>query len=101
MVLTLVGLSMLVFLMLRLVPGTAVEQMIGADAIVSPAMVAELTRVFGLDQPRWVQYGKWLGELAHGDLGTSGRTGKPGGAVILGWLPAQLRAPAPAAGRRA
>ena len=33
--LTLVGLSVLVFLMLRLIPGTVVEQMIGADAIVS------------------------------------------------------------------
>ena len=57
MALTLVGLSVLVFLMLRLVPGTVVEQMIGADAIVSPAMVAELKRFFGLDQPWWRQYG--------------------------------------------
>ena len=47
MALTLFGLSLLVFLMLRLVPGTVVEQMIGADAIVSPAMVAELKRFFG------------------------------------------------------
>ena len=50
--------------MLRLVPGTVVEQMIGADAIVSPAMVAELKRFFGLDQPWCVQYGRWIGELA-------------------------------------
>ena len=57
MALTLLGLTLLVFLMLRLVPGTVVEQMIGADAIVSPAMVAELKRFFGLDQPWWVQYG--------------------------------------------
>ena len=57
MALTLVGLTVLVFLMLRLIPGTVVEQMIGADAIVSPAMVAELKRFFGLDQPWWVQYG--------------------------------------------
>ena len=56
MALTLVGLSLLVFLMLRLVPGTVVEQMIGADAIVKPAMVAELKRFFGLDQPWWRQY---------------------------------------------
>ena len=51
MALTLLGLTLLVFLMLRLIPGTVVEQMIGADAIVSPAMVAELKRFFGLDQP--------------------------------------------------
>ena len=85
--LTLVGLSVLVFLMLRLVPGTVVEQMIGADAIVSPAMVAELKRFFGLDQPWWVQYGQWVGRLAHGDLGTSWRTGKPVVALILERLP--------------
>jgi peptide/nickel transport system permease protein len=84
---TLVGLSVLVFLMLRLVPGTVVEQMIGADAIVSPAMVAELKRFFGLDQPWWVQYGQWVGRLAHGDLGTSWRTGKPVVALILERLP--------------
>src|SRR4030095_16140424 len=87
MALTLVGLSLLVFLMLRLVPGTVVEQMIGADAIVSPAMVAELKRFFGLDQPWWVQYGRWIGGLVRGDLGTSWRTGKPVVALILEPLP--------------
>src|SRR5512144_1818311 len=77
MALTLVGLTVLIFLMLRLIPGTVVEQMIGADAVVSPAMVAELKRFFGLDQPWWLQYGRWMGQLATGDLGTSWRTGKP------------------------
>lgn len=90
MALTLVGLSLLVFLMLRLVPGTVVEQMIGADAIVSPAMVAELTRFFGLDQPWWRQYAIWIGELATGDLGTSWRTGKPVVTLILERLPVTL-----------
>src|ERR687897_3065066 len=87
MALTLVGLSVLVFLMLRLVPGTVVEQMIGADAIVSPAMVAELKRFFGLDQPWWLQYARWIGELAQGNLGTSWRTGKPVITLILERLP--------------
>ena len=77
MALTLAGLTVLLFLMLRLIPGTVVEQLIGADAVVSPAMVAELKRFFGLDQPWHVQYGRWIGQLAHGDLGTSWRTGKP------------------------
>ena len=83
MALTLLGLSLLVFLMLRLVPGTVVEQMIGADAIVSPAMVAELKRFFGLDQPWWRQYGRWVAALTQGDLGTSWRTGKPVVTLIL------------------
>ncbi|HEX9479390.1 MAG TPA: ABC transporter permease [Methylomirabilota bacterium] len=88
--LTLIGLTLLIFLMLRLIPGTVVEQMIGADAVVSPAMVAELKRFFGLDQPWYVQYGRWLGQLAHGDLGTSWRTGKPVVALILERLPVTL-----------
>ena len=90
MALTLVGLSLLVFSMLRLIPGTVVEQMIGADAIVSPAMVAELKRFFGLDQPWWLQYARWIGELVHGNLGTSWRTGKPVVALILERLPVTL-----------
>jgi peptide/nickel transport system permease protein len=90
MAVTLAGLSLLVFLMLRLVPGTVVEQMIGADAVASPAMVAELKRFFGLDQPWWQQYGRWVAALARGDLGTSWRTGKPVVALILERLPVTI-----------
>jgi peptide/nickel transport system permease protein len=90
MALTLLGLTVLVFLMLRLIPGTVVEQMIGADAIVSPAMVAELRRFFGLDKPWYVQYGRWLGQLVQGDFGTSWRTGKPVVALIMERLPVTL-----------
>jgi len=90
MALTLAGLTILIFLMLRLIPGTVVEQMIGADAIASPAMVAELKRFFGLDRPWWVQYGSWLTGLLHGDLGTSWRTGKPVIQLIFERLPVTL-----------
>ena len=90
MALTVVGLTVLIFLMLRLIPGTVVEQMIGADAVVSPAMVAELKRFFGLDQPWYLQYGRWIGQLAQGDLGTSWRTGKPVVSLILERLPVTL-----------
>src|SRR5215467_3761949 len=90
MALTLAGLTILIFLMLRLIPGTVVEQMIGADAIASPAMVAELKRFFGLDQPWWVQYGSWLAGLLRGDLGTSWRTGKPVIQLIFERLPVTL-----------
>src|SRR5262250_3955551 len=98
MALTLLGLTVLVFLMLRLVPGTVVEQMIGADAVASPQMVAQLKRFFGLDQPWYEQYGRWLGSLAHGDLGTSWRTGKPVIALILERLPVTLELTAFAVG---
>jgi peptide/nickel transport system permease protein len=90
MALTLAGLTVLVFLMLRLVPGTVVEQMIGADAVVSQAMVDQLKAFFGLDKPWYVQYFAWVGRLAHGDLGTSWRTGKPVVLLILERLPVTL-----------
>ena len=88
--LTLLGLTVLIFLMLRLIPGTVVEQMIGADAVVSAAMVEQLKAFFGLDQPWYVQYGRWLGSLAQGDLGTSWRTGKPVIALIAERLPVTI-----------
>ena len=98
MALTLLGLTLLIFLMLRLVPGTVVEQMIGADAVVSPEMVERLRRFFGLDQPWYIQYGRWLGQLAQGDLGTSWRTGKPVVQLIGERLPVTLELTACAVG---
>ena len=90
MALSLAGLTILIFLMLRLIPGTVVEQMIGVDAIASPTMVAQLKAFFGLDQPWYVQYGRWIGQLLQGDLGTSWRTGKPVASLILERLPVTL-----------
>ncbi len=98
MALTLLGLTLLIFLMLRLIPGTVVEQMIGADAVVSPEMVERLRRFFGLDQPWYIQYGRWLGQLARGDLGTSWRTGKPVVQLIGERLPVTLELTACAVG---
>src|SRR4029453_11410442 len=90
MALTLLGLTVLVFLMLHLMPGTVVEQMIGADAMVSQQMVDQIKRFFGLDQPWDVPYGRWLGQLLRGDLGTSWRTGKPVLSLILERLPVTI-----------
>ncbi len=90
MLATLAGLTVLVFLMLRLIPGTVVEQLIGADAVVSQAMVDELRRFFGLDQPWYVQYSRWVARLLHGDLGTSWRTGKPVLQLVFERLPVTL-----------
>src|SRR5229473_1026642 len=83
MALTLLGLTLLVFLMLRLVPGTVVEQMIGADAIASPAMVAQLKRFFGLSVPVFWQgtmlilffslYLRWMPSVVWVDFATSPR----------------------------
>jgi peptide/nickel transport system permease protein len=98
MLLTLAGLTVLVFAMLRLVPGTVVEQLIGADAVVSPEMVERLRRFFGLDQPWYVQYYRWLARVLQGDLGTSWRTGQPVVQLILERLPVTLELTALAIG---
>ena len=74
---TLVGVSVAVFLMIRLIPGTIVEQMIGTEGTYSEQSMRALRAFFGLDQPIHVQYGKWLGRVLQGDLGTSWRTGLP------------------------
>lgn len=71
------GVSVLSFLMIRLIPGDAVQIMLGANAEVSPAQIAALQAQLGLDRPIFVQYAHWAGRALHGDLGTSVWTGQP------------------------
>ena len=85
--LTLFGVSLLVFGMVRLIPGTVVEQLLGQASIASPEVVASLRRFFGLDQPAHVQYLAWLGGVLRGDLGASWLSGKPVLRLFLERLP--------------
>jgi peptide/nickel transport system permease protein len=63
------GCATLVFFMLRLIPGDPVVQMLGQEY--TPEAAEALRRKLGLDQPIWVQYVKWMGNLLQGDLGDS------------------------------
>lgn len=81
--LVLFGVSVIVFLMIRLIPGDAVAIMLGANTEVTPERVAELRARIGLDQPVVLQYLSWAGAMLRGDLGTSLWTGRPVGAEIL------------------
>jgi peptide/nickel transport system permease protein len=81
---TLLGTSMAVFLLIRLIPGTVVDQMIGTEGAASEESMRALRAFFGLDQPMYLQYAWWLGGILHGDLGTSWRTGIPVLEMILG-----------------
>jgi peptide/nickel transport system permease protein len=87
MALTLIGVSVLVFAMIRLVPGTVVEQLLGQAAIASPDVLASFRRFFGLDRPLHVQYFDWLLGILRGDLGTSWLSGQPVLALFLERLP--------------
>ena len=85
--LTLLGVSLLVFAMVRLIPGTVVEQLLGQAAMGSPEVTASFRRFFGLDQPLHVQYLGWIGGILRGDFGNSWLSGKPVLALFLESLP--------------
>ena len=72
----LLGVSIVTFSLIRLVPGDPVAVVLGPDARVTPEQVAAIRAAFGLDEPAPVQYARWLGHVLSGDLGTSFRTGR-------------------------
>src|SRR5574337_153832 len=61
--------SIAVFLILRLVPGDPATSLAGPDA--TPEQVAQIREQLGLNDSIPVQYVRWVGQLARGDLGTS------------------------------
>jgi peptide/nickel transport system permease protein len=71
------GVSVITFLMIRLIPGDAVAIMLGANTEVTPDRVADLRARIGLDQPILLQYLSWLGGVLTGDLGVSLWTRRP------------------------
>ncbi|MGL4497228.1 MAG: ABC transporter permease [Beijerinckiaceae bacterium] len=72
-----VGVSVLTFLMIRLIPGDAVAIMLGTNSEVTPDRIAELRARLGLDQPILTQYFQWLTGVLSGDLGASVWTKRP------------------------
>ncbi len=87
MLLTVFGISVLVFVLLRLVPGNIADILFDAAGMINPADKASLERDLGLDQPILVQYLHWIGGLAHGDLGYSYMSEKPALSEILPRIP--------------
>ena len=71
------GVSIIAFLMIRLIPGDAVAIMLGANTEVTPDRIAELRGRLGLDQSFISQYLVWVGGVLTGDLGVSLWTRRP------------------------
>jgi peptide/nickel transport system permease protein len=71
------GVSIIVFLMIRMIPGDAVAIMLGANTEITPERLASLRARIGLDRPLVEQYLAWAGRALSGDLGTSLWTGRP------------------------
>ncbi len=89
--LVLLGVSVIVFVAIRLVPGDAITAMLGTEAgLLTPAQRAALAVYFGIDQPWPVQYGRWLIGLFQGDLGISVTYGRSVLGVILERFPRTL-----------
>jgi ABC-type dipeptide/oligopeptide/nickel transport system permease component len=77
----LLGISFITFLILYLSPKNPAELwLVGTDGnagIVSDEAIAQQEKLMGLDKPFIVQYGRWLGDILKGDMGTSFTSGKP------------------------
>lgn len=88
---TLIGMSILIFLMLRLLPGDVVDIMMGMDAQASAEAQQELRESLGLADPIPIQYLKWVGGMFQGDFGDSMRTGRPVSEILLRALPVTIQ----------
>jgi peptide/nickel transport system permease protein len=84
--LALLGVSIVVFALMHLVPGDPIRAAMGTRF--DPELYQVFLERSGLDQPIPVQYVDWLGSALTGDLGVSFRTGQPVTAILLDRLPA-------------
>ena len=69
MILTLFGMSVLIFVMMRMVPGNIADILVDASGIADPKEKAKIAKELGIDRPIVEQYGVWISGLARGDLG--------------------------------
>lgn len=87
---TVIGLTLLIFVLIRVIPGDPVGMMFPPDSPPSPQQVAEIRHQLGLDQPVWVQYVLYISRGLHGDLGRSYQLQTPVLALILSTAPATV-----------
>ena len=78
----LIGVVLITFVMLRIVPGNPIETMMGEHA--DAATVARMTAELGLDQPLYRQFFRYVSSAVRGDFGTSYSLGKPVSQLLKG-----------------
>ncbi len=91
MLLTLFGISIVIFTLLRVVPGNIADILFSAAGMINPEDKLDIERQLGLDQPIYLQYVHWIAGLMHGDLGYSYVTEKPALDEILPRIPITAR----------
>jgi peptide/nickel transport system permease protein len=85
---TLIAASLVLFIAINVVPGSAAKAALGIDA--TPQAIARFEHQHGLDQPLHVQYFAWLGGVLRGDFGNSFQNHVPVGPELLARLPVTL-----------
>jgi peptide/nickel transport system permease protein len=91
MLVTLFGISVIIFTLLRLTPGNIADILFDAGGFVDKADKARIEADLGLDKPIPVQYAMWIGGLLRGDLGFSYQTEKPAIEEIAPRIPITAR----------
>ncbi len=86
--LVLFGVIFLTFIITRVVPSNPAAQWVGPKA--TPEQIKAATVELGLDKPIYVQFGKYMNDLLHGNLGYSLRSHQPVAAELKNYLPATL-----------
>ena len=89
-VLTLLGMSMVIFALLRLAPGDIVDILFSPAGYVNPSEKQAILKELWMDRPYWVQYLEWLRQILTGDLGKSYRYDLPAWQIIKPLLPVTL-----------
>ncbi len=84
---TLIGISVLIFMMVRLLPGDIVDVLLGADVGADPALKEQAREQLGLNGSYPEQYWRWISGIVQGDFGFSLRNQQPVSEVLLNALP--------------
>jgi peptide/nickel transport system permease protein len=84
---SIIGISVLTFGLIRMIPGSAIDYRIGTSIGLTSQQVAILKHYFGLDVPIWKQYFIWISSVIHGDFGVSTLNGTPVLQLILSRVP--------------
>jgi peptide/nickel transport system permease protein len=90
-VVTLVGVAVVVFIVLRLLPGNQITASLGVNAgLLTKAQYADLAHFYGIGKPLPEQFGQWASALLHGNLGVSEQSGRTVTSLIGAALPVTL-----------
>lgn len=81
-----IGIAVINFLLVNIVPGDAADVLAGEAGAASPEFLDDLRKRYGLDQPLWVRFSLYLGKILTFDLGYSFRYGRPVSELLLDHL---------------